>query len=602
MRIFNKYAYMGAIALVGAVGFTACSSEDDLTAQQNPTFDGESVKTQFAISIPYGGGNGTRMSATNTQQVTGSFLGMQNIKLLPLKAEAADNDALVQIISLDNIENSGLTDQHKIYTDVNIPVGTTHFLFYGEALGTQTTSTTDAFAQGVLKNTIAGAANTNSITFSLLPVTTNKGNVESASKQAVLEAVKNVANAGSGAWKTYAEDEANANKLLTKLYDEFTTKFPAGSAASVKLALTDLHNAIAELVKGTGSQENTLAKTINTAIETAIGTDGNGGTLKDNNYPTDFNLPVGAAQLSWADGVPSWKDDDASLGGTNAVSLDITKVCYPASLSYFVSTDLKSTTNSEPTWPSYTNWNGGSWSGEWDGTSVTATTQAIALTKPIQYGVALLQSSVKCKTPTLEDNAADEGGETQNRFITVPSTGFPVTGLLVGGQPDALKWNFKPASDADGDRTMTIYDKSVSGVTAGYNLSTTTNYTLVLENTKTNVKGTENLSNADKVNVAIELTNNSGGDFYGADGVIKAGATFYLVGQLDMSKLGTNGSNTKNLTSVFEQDYTTVATFTISSLKNAYNCIPDLRGTQLSLGLAVDLEWKTGVKFDVTID
>ena len=593
MRFFNKYAYMGAIALVGAVGFTACSSEDDLTAQQNPTFDGESVKTQFAINIPYGGGNGTRMSATNTQQATGSFLGMQNIKLLPLKAEAADNNALVQIISLGNIENSGLTDQHKIYTDVNIPVNTTHFLFYGEALGTQPTSTTDAFAQGVLKNTIAGAANTNSITFSLLPVTTNMGNVESASKQAVLDAVKNVANAGNGTWKTYAKDGANVNKLLTNLYNEFTTNFPAGSAASVKLALTDLHNAIAELVKGSGTQENTLAQTINTAIETAIGTDGNGGTLKDNIYPTDFNLPVGAAQLSWADGVPSWKDD-ASLGGTNnTVSLDITKVCYPASLSYFVSTDLKSTTNSEPAWPSYTNWNGGSWSGEWDGTSVTATTQAIALTKPIQYGVALLQSSVKCKTPTLEDNAFAKGGETQNRFITVPSDGFPVTGLLVGGQPNALKWNFKPSSD--GDRTMTIYDKSVSGVTAGYNLSTTTNYTLVLENTKTS-------GDADKVNVAIELTNNSGGDFYGADGVIKYGATFYLVGQLDMENLGEKGNNDAKCTSVFEQDYTTVATFTISSLKNAYNCIPDLRGTQLSLGLAVDLQWKTGVNFDVTID
>lgn len=560
-----------------------------MTAQQNPTFDGESVKTQFAINIPYGGGNGTRMSATNTQQTTGSFLGMQNIKLLPLTAEAADDKALVQIISLGNIENSGLTDQHKIYTDVNIPVNTTHFLFYGEALGTQPTSTTDAFAQGVLKNTIAGAANTNSITFSLLPVTTNI--VDSESKEAVLKAVNGVA--GVTEWVNYAKDGGNTNKLLTKLYNEFTTNFPAGSAASVRLALKDLKNAIAELVASTASTEKTVADAINAKIIEAIGDDGNGGTLAGNNYPTDFNLPVGAAQLIWSDGQANWVND-ASLGETNSVSLDITKVCYPASLSYFVSTDLKSSNKSTPQWPTYTNWSGGTWNTtDWTGTSVTATTQAIALTKPIQYGVALLQSSVKCSEGTLEDNAAVKGGETQNRFITVPSTGFPVTGLLVGGQPNALKWNFKPSSD--GDRTMTIYDKSVSGVTAGYNLSTTTtNYTLVLENTKTS-------GDADKVNVAIELTNNSGGDFYGADGVIKDGATFYLVGQLDMAKLDT-GDNPNSLTSVFEQDYTTVATFTISSLKNAYNCIPDLRGTQLSLGLAVDLQWKTGVNFDVTID
>ena len=165
--------------------------------------------------------------------------------------------------------------------------------------------------------------------------------------------------------------------------------------------------------------------------------------------------------------------------------------------------------------------------------------------------------------------------------------------MLIGGQPDALKWNFKPASDDT--RTMTVYDKNVISVTAGYNITETKNYTLVLENTRT-------AGDADKVNVAIELTNNSGGDFYGADGIIKAGATFYLVGQLDLTNLGTNGKNDSNRTSIFEQDYTTVATFTISSLKNAYNCIPDLRGTQLSLGLAVDLEWKTGVVLDVTID
>lgn len=591
MKIFSKYAYMGAIALVGAVGFTACSSDDDLTAPQNPTFDGESVKTQFAINIP-AAGKSTRMSGDNTQQATGSFLGMQNIKLLPLNAEAADGSALVQKISLDNIKkDDGLDDQRKIYSDVNIPVGTTHFLFYGEALGTQTTSTKDAFAQGVLKNTITEAVNTNNISFSLLPVTTNMGSIESTSKQAVLDAINGVASADG--WKAYATEETNANKLLTNLYTEFTTNFPAGSAASVKLALTDLKNAIAELVASTGTTEKTVADAINAKITAAIGDDGNGGTLKDNIYPTDFNLPVGAAQLKWDNGVASWVNS-ASLGETNAVSLDMAKVCYPASLSYFVSTDLKSTNNgNNPSWPSYSDWKNGSWNGEWNGTSVTATTQAIALTKPIQYGVALLQSSVKCKTPTLEDNAAAKGGETQNRIITVPSTGFPVTGLLVGGQPDALKWNFKPASDVN--RTMTIYDNEVANVTAGYNIGTTTNYTLVLENTKT-------AGDADKVNVAIELTNNSGGDFYGADGVIKNGATFYLVGQLDMTKLGTGGSNTNSLTSVFEQDYTTVATFTISSLKNAYNCIPDLRGTQLSLGLAVDLEWKNGVIFDVTID
>ena len=579
---------------------------DDELTNVNPTYDGESVKTQFAINIPYGGGQGTRMTDANTQQ-TGSFLGMQNIKLLPLTAEAADDKALVQIISLGNIENSGLTDQHKIYTDVNIPVGTTNFLFYGEALGTQATSTTDAFAQGVLQNTITTSASTNDIKFNLLPVTTNKGDLSGAtSKSNVLAAVNNVAHAEG--WKTYADASENKDNVLAKLYKQFIT-CTAGSAASVKLLLTDLKNQIAELAEATQeSNEKTIAVAIKTEIENAIGTDGNGGTLAGNTFPKDFNLPDGAAQLSWSESTePPIQDEanwvsDATVGGETSmpVSLDLTKVCYPASLSYFVSTGLKASNSSNPTWPTYSNWSGGTWGTEWNATSVSATTQSIALTSPIQYGVALLQTSVKCKTPTLEDNAQSKGGEPQNRIITVPTAGFPVTGILIGSQPNAMKWNFKPASD--GDRTMTIYDKAVNGVNAGYNIAETKNYTLVLENTKTSVTGTQDLDNADKVNVAIELTNNSGGDFYGVDGVIKAGATFYLVGQLDMKNLGTNGNNNANRTSVFEQDYTTVATFTISSLKNAYNCIPDLRGTQLSLGLAVDLEWKSGVNFDVTID
>lgn len=600
MKVLNKnFAYGAAALLFGAVGMASCSSEEELGASVNPTYDGKSVKTQFAINIP-ASGKQTRMSGDNTQQTTGSFLGMQNIKLLPLTAPAADGSALVHVISLGGIaKNDGLTDQHKIYTDVNIPVGTTNFLFYGEALGTQTTSTTDAFAQGVLQNTITTSASTNDINFKLLPVTTNKGEFSTAaSKEAVLAAVNNVAHVAN--WKTYAEKTENADKVLTKLYKQFTT-CSAGSAASVKLLLADLKNQITELADAAQeSEEKTIATAIKTKIEAAIGTDGNGGTLASNTFPQDFNLPDGAAQLSWSESTESpIKDEanwvsDATVGGTSMpVSLDLTKVCYPASLSYFVSTGLKASNSSNPTWPTYSNWSIGTWGTEWDAETVSATTQSIALTSPIQYGVALLQTSVKCKTQTLEDNAIEKGDEEHNRIITVPATtGFPVTGILVGGQPDAMKWNFKPASD--GDRSMTVYDNAVSGVNAGYNISATTNYTLVLENTKTS-------GEADKVNVAIELTNTSGGDFYGVDGIIKAGATFYLVGQLDLTKLGT-GNNDAERTSVFEQDYTTVATFTISSLKNAYNCIPDLRASKLQLGLAVDLEWKNGVIFDVNIE
>jgi hypothetical protein len=52
---------------------------------------------------------------------------------------------------------------------------------------------------------------------------------------------------------------------------------------------------------------------------------------------------------------------------------------------------------------------------------------------------------------------------------------------------------------------------------------------------------------------------------------------------------------------VFIQDYLTTATFKIGkeSLKNAYTTIPDLRASQISLGLSVDLNWRQGLNFNV---
>lgn len=43
-KFYNRnFAYGAAALLIGAVSFTACSSEDELS-NTNPTYDGESVK------------------------------------------------------------------------------------------------------------------------------------------------------------------------------------------------------------------------------------------------------------------------------------------------------------------------------------------------------------------------------------------------------------------------------------------------------------------------------------------------------------------------------------------------------------------------------
>ena len=51
---------------------------------------------------------------------------------------------------------------------------------------------------------------------------------------------------------------------------------------------------------------------------------------------------------------------------------------------------------------------------------------------------------------------------------------------------------------------------------------------------------------------------------------------------------------------IFIQDYKTIADFVISanSLKAALIDVPDLRSSQISLGLSVDLQWRSGLNFD----
>ena len=54
---------------------------------------------------------------------------------------------------------------------------------------------------------------------------------------------------------------------------------------------------------------------------------------------------------------------------------------------------------------------------------------------------------------------------------------------------------------------------------------------------------------------------------------------------------------------IFIQDYMTQANFTIgeTSLQSALIAVPDLRSTQISLGLSVDLEWQGGLVFESTL-
>ncbi len=589
MKNLTKLAYLGAIALVG-IGFTACSSDDD-AVENNPSFDGKAVKTQFAINIPRAATPSSRMSAENTQNYNSNFLGMQDIHLLSFAEQPGANTSYSSDIKLADINNGiTTTTSSKIYSDVNVPVGTSHFLFY--AVAPQGTDATTKFSKGVLDATIG--ASTDAINFKLQQIATSIENEEKTQLLSVLNAVAAVSN-----WSSQSSDTG-----LGKLYASFKN-LKAGSANSIKAALENLYNAVAIWADAAGtSDDKTIAGDIRTAIKTgdyftARETSQGSGvyTLTTTlNYPRNLNLPDGAVQLTFQNNSFSY---DNNSGLTSIPILDPTTLTYPASLYYFISTDIRTSNNTfDKGWPAnVTDW-ASDQTAFWNSfnsnyAKVTATTRAIALKNNIQYGVANLKLSAYCTAQKLSDATEGTQGSTA-KTVNVPADGFKITGVIIGGQPTQVGYNFLPADTRS--LTQHIYDKDVaSTMCARYATNATdatVNYTMVLPN---QLGG----SNTEQpVSFAIEFKNNSSVEFQGVQGVVPVDGKFYLVGKLDPTN-----SQLQNVTSpaVFMPDYQTTVTAKISTLKYAYNTIPDLRATNMQLGLSVDLTWTPGLTFEIDL-
>lgn len=593
-KFMNKnFAYGAAVLLAGAMTFSACSSDEEVV-NVNPSFDGESVKTQFAINVPRAAQTKTRMTGDNTQADGTGFLGMKDIRLYPFTLASSgttEPTSIASVITLANLTTNNIygtgdnARSSKIYSDVTIPVGTNHFLFYGQAAIANATD----FANGNLTTTFAGATNVSDITFSLKDVlsagTVPSENTEAVALLSVLNAVEKVEG-----WSASADGSD-----LKKLYNDFVT-MKAGSASSINAALQSLYNAASKLKTADGD----VADKIMTAI-TNDGTFTVSGTAPDYKltttltFPENLNLPVGAVAVKYDD---TATDDKFSYVTTSQIigtpgadnNINVANVTYPASLYYYANTTLKASDNSVTNWPTTTtDWSSDFTTTEWKD-EVLATTRSIAMKDNVNYGVGNLALAVKTGATTLSDR---EVGGVQ-RTITVGNQTFPITAIFIGGQPDKVDYNFAPSGETF---TKTIYDKIEAGKYATYvnGNAPVCNYTLVLPNTK---------ESPDAVQFAIELENNSDVEFIGHDNqIVYKGSKFYLVGKLDpIATTGVTKPDGSTVSNVFESDYMTTAKVTIKSLKDAYNVIPDLRATNLEFGLSVDLDWKRGFIFDVVIE
>lgn len=449
----------------------------------------------------------------------------------------------------------------------------------------------------------------NSITTTATPTT-----VEEDAAQVVASGVQSVINKffkNEGTWQWIETNTVKQNKGITSGFDKVTgdlNKFPDGlfhlPPGATVMTYTAVDNTTTPF---TIVNEYAYMSQVPTY---AMGSTGGSFNPKNYMYPAELcyfgNSPIRVTsdphiKTDYPDGATNWDDDDnwktTYTAGNNTV-----------------------------------NWTKGG--------HVLSSTRSVAMQENINYGTSMLKTTIAYAsgvTNLKDNNSGIHTGEVDGIIPLTQDNGnggitstnpFTLTGVLVGGQPQSVGWNYitkTPGAEDPDPYSCMVYDNDLPS-TAIPTPTNNENYTMVWDNYKAG--GDQNV-----VYVALELTNNSGKDFWGMNNLIRNGSAFYLIGKLDpnvtseaqLTSLGktaaeyaadkslgitwptkyalppydTDGSTLK-VRRVFIQDFVTTAKFVIGeeSLKTALVSVPDLRASHLSLGLSVDLSWSNGLTFE----
>lgn len=544
--------------LMTAVMFSACSNEDKEPAQISG--EGDAVKTSFTFSVPRAS---VKRSTSANAQADESFKGLTILGLYPFThltddyvAESSTATGSVQLAA----QTLGATEGNatKTFTDVALPTGDIAFLFYGQDV----TNTNSALSKGT-----ADVYTPADITFSLDNILADATN-DAAFKTLfeAIEGLNTVLDAQIGA----AADPLKVE--LTALKTDWH-KFTSASNANLGLAFTFLTDAVAALEEG--DAKTALGEQV-TKMTDAL----------DAGYP--YGLPEGTFAL---------KEGEVRLSGDEVTGLDniiaAAKARYmkPAALTYYV--------NAYPV--DYSNTNAAAL--QWDKTAgtinavgsginaartqISPSTTKIALNKTINYGVGRLDvAPVFIAAGGVMKGANDpEGKETT---VSVNNNSFELTGVLVGNLPTKLNWELNPVQDEEFGATVfdDEVEKSPVSVFGAKETAVYEKCSYVILPATTGLKAL-----GKNATIALQFKNN-GAQFYGKDGIVPAGGTFYIAGQLSQ-----NGSSDVTEDAI-KKDFYTTAKLRIVTLKNATNTVPDIVNPTLELSMYVDLEWQDGVIFD----
>jgi hypothetical protein len=563
----------------------------------------------------------TRMSSDVVQQ-TGMDRGIDDARMLCYKGyPTASSTKIGEMIEFKNHEDdiiSSDTTSSEVseFRQVGVPVGTTHFGFYGTASGYSSTHE-DRMKYGVIE--VEGLSRTSyhgnsGIRFKPVQICKSEADFGGSTAGAKLLALLNELMAVTSNEAAPNDRWETANDIYLSDSYKSIIELKTLSSHHVALMLAAVNKVVSHTPEGSPGRQ--LADAIKTKIasvcataptETSMTAD-----LKEEylGFPADIHLPVGAARITWDATQKKFIVPDVQAYGKQFDILSLNDYCYPMNLQYQVLSDIVASdsivsmpTSSEETalsekWKNLIDslYKGAS-------TVVQQSTQSVAMKQQVNYAVGKLALKTRIAT---SDNMYDAKG----KLVDV-SNGFTLKGYIIGGQRE-VDYNFQPVA---GSKEYAIYDTDLNGGAQQVKRHYFTEENFIL--------GLGTSSDKD-IQIALELVNN-GNDFQGADGVIMHGATFYLVANL-APKEGQNYIS-GSIDQVFCRDKATTVALTIEGgypdtdgdgkpdpglddygrvkplkgLVTATYGMPRLDVPKPTLGLSVNLSWGEGLWFDDVI-
>lgn len=527
--------------LVGMM-MVSCSSADDIADDANSQQAAQQV--DLLVSV------GSKTSQSNKQSVSAlrraaTFLGMEGLVAIPFHTDGAaveptDHPYLDMVSTTE--ESSRVEGHNNYYVDhCFLMPGTDRMLVYGKS---KPSPSADQTVNGMLSALPTVRTKLEDIRFSLSSIRhTTEVHTDA---QALADYMTSIAN--STGWST-TEDVT-----LKSYYTDFIHVTAEGGGL-MSGAAAHINAFVAALRAQLESRDDAVSTAIKNNID-------NNTSIASNTYPRSIGLPDGAAAIRWTGNQFEVRTASSPLDNING----ITRYTYPAALVFFTDSPIRTSMTDVPK-STYQNASM-AWSNFLDAyynnsQTVNTSTKAVAVVNPLQFGVANLRLTLTGMIANIKD--------AKNNAVTNASMStLPLTGVIIGGQ-HTVGYNMKPQGEQTDVDGRFIYETNITTETAGKSINT-----LVLQS-----------YDNEKVPILLEFENNTAYPFTGKDGIVYPGTRFYLIGMIDPAGKGTGAYANR----VFTQDYTTTMSMVVSSLANAYTCMPDLLAPRLEVGVQVVTKW-----------